>query len=277
LYADAGRDAAVGMLSAGGPGVGATWTGTHRTPHELLPNAHWRVATASRVGMGAAPPHAVCQLTASTDRVGEVCGRPFRLDPHHHENCQRGAAHMRPHRNLAATLAALIRRAGGTADIERYVPELYDHVGGADDRRVRLAIMDVVAHFPGALVQKWLDVSVRSAHAERYAKAVATPGYAAGIGEKEKRERYGDRVEPIVFEVLGRLGPAGDAAVRALVSAAAAAGTCSPHAVGKWRAGLERAVLYSVADNLLRSIGPAYSPCTAHAPALPAHPEHVAA
>ena len=133
----------------------------------------------------------------------------------------------------------------------------------ANGKTLRVAIMDVVTHFPGTLSQKWFDVSVRSAHAERYTAAKSLPGYAAGVGEKEKHARYGDKVEPIVYEALGRLGACGVAALRTLVSAAAAAGTCSPHAVGRWRAELERAVIFSVADNFLRSFDLAVYPCTA--------------
>lgn len=122
----AGQADAIGMLSSRGPGTGATWAGTHRSPHELLPNAHWRIAIANRVGLDVTPPSATCQLAASTSRAGDVCGRALAATPHHPEGCKKGAAHMSPHRNLAATLAALVRRAGAVADIERYVPELYD-------------------------------------------------------------------------------------------------------------------------------------------------------
>ena len=150
------------------------------------------------------------------------------------------------------------------------MPELYDHVGEGAERHVRVAIMDVVAHFHGTLSQKWLDVTVRSAHTERYERAKATPGLAARTAEAEKHARYGDQVVPVVFEALGRLGSEGADALRTLVSAAAAAAACSPHAVGRLRAELERAVLYSVADNHLRSLGLACSPCTTHAQRPPA-------
>lgn len=72
------------------------------------------------------------------------------------------------------------------------------------------AVMDIVAAFPNATRQYWIDVTVRSPHADRYNEtarnASNTTGLAASEGAKEKWERYHSPfVVPIFFEPYGRL------------------------------------------------------------------------
>ena len=59
----------------------------------------------------------------------------------------------------------------------------------------------------------------------------------------------------MVFETYGRLGGEGTKLLRDSVTTAAANGQCSPHAVGRWRAKLERVLLSAQADTYLRSLG----------------------
>jgi hypothetical protein len=136
------------------------------------------------------------------------------------------------------------------------VPELYDRVWDGKKKSMvpRLAIMDIHIQFPGAPAPFLVDVSIRSAAAERQAKA-AEPGWAAKQGEKEKRSRYGAAVRPCIFEGLGRAGTEARCLLADLVATAAACGLCSPHAVQSWQTVLERAVVWGVADNMLRSMG----------------------
>ena len=157
--------------------------------------------------------------------------------------------------NLSAAntgVPALIEQAGGYADVERHVPELYDWVSNDTDAapKVRCAILDVVSWFLGVL-----DVSVRCQHAERYNESASKPGVAAVAGDTEKTKRYGTAVRPLVSETYGRLGGEGTKLLRDLVTTAAANGQCSPHAVGQRRTQLERVLLTAQADTHLRALG----------------------
>ena len=171
--------------------------------------------------------------------------------------CKYGGARTRPHWAVQCTLRRLIEQAGGYADLERHVPELYDwHVIKEGKAPVmRCAILDVVSWFPGVLQQLWIDVSVRCPHAERYNDSASRPGAATLAGETEKTKRYGTAVRSLIFETYGRLGGEGTKLLREFVTTAAASGQCSPHAVGRWRTQLERVLLTAQADTYLRALG----------------------
>ena len=66
--------------------------------------------------------------------------------------------------------------------------------------------MDAVVAFPGQLQASWLDVSIRCPHAERYGRSEIAAGSAATAGENEKFARYGQQVQPLVWETFGRMG-----------------------------------------------------------------------
>ena len=92
------------------------------------------------------------------------------------------------------TLRRLIEQAGGYADMERHVPELYDWVRSNNEAKptMRCAILDMVSWFPGVLQQLWIDVSVRCLHAERYNESASK--VAAVAGEAKKPKRHGTAV-----------------------------------------------------------------------------------
>ena len=113
--------------------------------------------------------------------------------------------------------------------------------------------MDVVLGVPGVEALMLVDVSIRSAAADRYSKNKA--GAAAAAGEQEKTKRYGNAVMPLVFEAGGRLGYESQQTLTSIVSAAAAARLCSAYVVAQWRVRLERAVLFAAADAALRAAG----------------------
>ena len=146
-------------------------------------------------------------------------------------------------KQAACTLRRLIEQAWGYADMSRHVPELFDWVKKNNEAasEMRCAILDVVSWFPGVLQQLWMDVSVRCPHAESYKESVSKPGVATVAGEAEKTK--------------GRLGGEGNKLLRDLVTAAAANGQCSPHAVARWRTQLERVLLTAQADAYLRPLG----------------------
>ena len=168
-------------------------------------------------------------------------------------DCERGSGVAQWRRGLAD----LLRRAGAATDIERTVPELHDTVWSPDKRQWidRTARMDVVTVFPTSLSQWWLDVSIRSVHAERYNDDIAVAGAACRSGEQEKQQRYGAHVRPIVFESQGRLGRRGVLALRELATAASSVGKVSPQIATSWRTQLERLVIAGIADTYVRAVG----------------------
>ena len=116
--------------------------------------------------------------------------------------------------------------------------------------------MDVVLQIPGRAGPHWIDVSIRSAAAARY-RAARTAGAPSAAGERDKEVRYGGRALPLVFESRGRLGCRSIESLQSIVSSCAAARLCNPSSTTAWRYRLERAVIFSVADNTLRSAGAA--------------------
>ena len=137
-----------------------------------------------------------------------------------------GETRTRPHRAVQHTLRRLIEQAGGYADMERHVPELYNWVKKNNEAApvMRCAILDVVSWLPGVLQQPWIDVSVRCPHAERHTESASKPGVAAVAGEAEKTKRCGMAVRALVFETYGRLGGEGTKLLRDLVKTTAANG-----------------------------------------------------
>ena len=147
---------------------------------------------------------------------GDTCEQSLAEHPFHPFCCQYGGASTRPHRAVQCTLRRLIEQAGGYADVDGHVPELHDWVSNDTDAapKVRCAILDVVSWFPGVLPQRWMDVSVRCPHAERYNESASKPGVAAVAEETEKTKRCGTAVRPLVFETCGRLGGEGSKLLR---------------------------------------------------------------
>ena len=261
---DAGK---ANLLTSGGQGTGSLWSRVGRSPHEMIPNAHWRQAVSSRLDVRPIFGGRRCQLRRAEDPEGQCCAAVLSQHPRHTELCKRGAVRQRAHRNLAAAVATAATQLGMHADLERFVPELYKQLPGtppvpadADvdgkDSRVKKAILDVVLSCPGFESLLLLDVSIRSAAAARYSAATCA-GHAAESGERDKMSRYGSAVMPLIFESGGRLGPASIATLSSIVSKAAAARLCSSHSISSWRSRTERSVIFSVAEAAIRAYGAA--------------------
>ena len=113
--------------------------------------------------------------------------------------------------------------------------------------------MDVVACWPTAATTMWLDVTIRSPWAKRYAK---TDLDAEATGRKavaEKLGRYGEAVWPVPYTTLGRLAAPG---VRALAQLAAEARDAGKQIRAKdLRTDLEFEVLRAGAETMLRALG----------------------
>ena len=209
-----------------------------------------------RLRIDAWPPGSVCQLQRA-DGKQSICGEVVAAEPWHPLHCQHGAAKMRPHRLLQKALSRRLIFSGAHVDEERHIPELYDQVWDRKQKKYvpRVALMDVVASFPGMPAPFLIDVSIRSAAAERVAAHAGIAGMAAQRGEKEKWDRYGPAVRPCVFDSLGRPGFHARTYFRDLVSTAASCGLGSPHAQQGLQTALERAVVWGSADNMLRARG----------------------
>ena len=115
------------MLSAGGPGTGTCWTVMHKSPHRTGTECAMEDGTAFRLNatLGAGP-RSTCALRKGND--GDMCEQSLAAHPSHPFCCQYGGARARQHRAVQHTLRRLIEQAGGYADMERHVPELYDRV-----------------------------------------------------------------------------------------------------------------------------------------------------
>ena len=150
------------------------------------------------------PADSTCRLVARYDDVvtieggerrpgaryeqGRACGQPLGRNADHALLCKAGPARLRPHQQLAATLAASLKAAGAHVDLERVVPELMNR--SAAEAAARDAVLDLV------LEQRWLDVSIRCPLATRYPQAPNVPGSAASKGAEDKLARYGPKVLP---------------------------------------------------------------------------------
>ena len=77
------------MLTAGGPGTGTSRTAMHNSPLELAQNAHWRMATALRLGVTPDEgPSSVCALRK--DNEGHMCEQSLAIHLFHSFCCKYG-------------------------------------------------------------------------------------------------------------------------------------------------------------------------------------------
>ena len=117
--------------------------------------------------------------------------------------------------------------------------------------------LDVCAHFPGQ-VQLWrLDVTVRSSWAQG-AQAPSCPGAAAAAGVSAKQRRYGDSVAAISMEPLGRMAKESCEALWEIARQArhqCITPVAPSEGYRSLRLGLERALLWSMAERLVAATG----------------------
>ena len=239
---------------------------------DFFDNSYFRASTLLRLADMRLPTDSACQLVACHDGVasapgvearsgahyeeGQVCGQPLGRTAEHALLCKAGPARQRPHKQLAATLAAALRAAGAHVDLERVMPEMM--TASAVDVANRDAILDLVVVFLFLFEQRWLDVTIRCPLANRYPMAQSVPGSAASKGSEEKFTRYGPCVLHLVFESFGRLGTEGKQSLKLL---ALQAGACArdhwaaQRLLPRWQAALERAVHCATAEITLLSMG----------------------
>jgi hypothetical protein len=157
-----------------------------------------------------------CQLaeavhSANPRKGGEIFDKRL---IHPCASCNKGPAKNRQHDFLKVSLSDSLGDANARVDYERVIPELC--IGDTSNGCGSDAIMDVVATFPNATRQYWIDVTIRSPHANRYNTSAGTNAsntivLAASEGCKEKWDRYKSQfVVPISFEPYGRLAIRGN-------------------------------------------------------------------
>ena len=92
-------------------------------------------ATTSRLGLVTRAPTAACMLPKAVDGEKEkesqersapdaVCGAHLKRAEVHAAVCRAGPARMMPHNRLKQVLAASLREARASVDVERHIPEL---------------------------------------------------------------------------------------------------------------------------------------------------------
>ena len=185
----------------------------------------------------------------------ERCEKPI-TSQGHLVTCGIGPGYSRVHAALAKTLGKMLKRAGAQVDYERVVPDLRGRLNRRSSRRVD-AVLDLVVSVPGSAQQHWVDVTCRSPHPARYARAADVCGCAAAKAAEEKADTYGSEVLAIPFEAYGR---AGAAALTSLHTLALALG-CNvgiraiPRLVPRWIAELIRQLTFYVSDVALLALG----------------------
>jgi hypothetical protein len=147
-------------------------------------------------------------------------------------------------------------------DFERLVPELCR--GDTTKGIATDAIMDIVAAFPNATRQYWIDVTVRSPHAERYNTSAArnaanTVGHAASEGAKEKWQKYkSELVVPIAYEPYGRLAIESIRCLEQIAINAATVDTArwaGSQLLTRWLRICQRMVIWAASDVALAALG----------------------
>ena len=122
------------LLSAGGPATGTCWTAMHKSPTELAQNAQCRMATALRLGTTPDAPRVLCGKAVMGTCASNLWRRTLST---------RSA--------IQHTLRRLIQQAGGYADLERHVLELYDWV----EKQQRSSLRDAVRNLTCGLLVPW--------------------------------------------------------------------------------------------------------------------------
>jgi len=251
------------MLSSGGPFSGSIWTEIP-SEREFFDQSHFTMATRRRLAVVQVSEGLTCQLAESAGTsVARPCGEilDYRLT-HPCSACAKGPAKNRTHEFLKTSLGNALQACQAQMDFERLVPELCR--GDTTKGIATDAIMDIVAAFPNATRQYWIDVTVRSPHAERYNTSAArnaanTVGHAASEGAKEKWQKYkSELVVPIAYEPYGRLAIESIRCLEQIAINAATVDTerwAGSQLLTRWLRTCQRMVIWAASDVALAALG----------------------
>ncbi len=166
LVPDLAPHVAAQWLSAGGEGVGNTWTEVPR-PGTLIDTIHWLAMSKMRLGTMAVADGMQCQCCGSENGPNPASDAYF-TEPKclerltnpvtHPQLCRVGKSRLRPHRMVTRSFCRLFESMNVYADEERAVPCLY-HV--EESGRVKEAVLDAVLSFPGETGLVPFDVTIR--------------------------------------------------------------------------------------------------------------------
>ena len=155
------------MLSSGGPIAGSIWISIP-PQWEYFTSRHFVTTSQNRLGTISVGHGFVCQLTEAVHSANprKCCEILDKRLIHPCASCNKGPAKNSQHDYLKVSLGDSLADANAHVDYERVIPELC--IGDKSNGRGSDAVMDVVAAFPNATRQYWIDVTVRSPHADRY-------------------------------------------------------------------------------------------------------------
>ena len=218
----------------------------------MMPSQHFVVATLVRLDALEPIEQVSCCLPCAKDDT-DLCGASLCNARYLPSQCKAGLVQSRLHTAMLHTTAQLLKGAGAFVDIERPEPQL--HVECEQTGKIIEAVMDLHVAWPGSASPRLVDVSVRTAQAERYRKASSCVAVAATEGEEDKLKRYNGRAMPLVFEAAGRVGPQSKCTLNSLVDDAVTAGFATPGILHYWRNKLNRTLTYMTADITLLALG----------------------
>ena len=218
-----------------------------------MENAQFRAALCIRLAAVEMPPASTCHYVRANEAEHNVCEKPVDRNGLHAELCAIGPTRQRTHKAIARTLGFCLKRAGAFVDYERVAPHLYNwRPNGTCEE----AYMDLWCSWAGSLSNTKIDVTVRSAFADRYKCTHCKVAVAADAGAADKQRRYGPEVWALNFETRGRLGADGLALLNHLASEASCWSVGVQRRMARtWRAKLERALLHAQAEGLLLCMG----------------------
>jgi len=197
-----------------------------------------------KLGAESVVPGARCQ---NKRRDAHCCGAPLGSRAKHADRCHHGGGGYRVHRAFQQAYARWLREAGANVDLERFVA---DFTTPSEPE----AYLDVVAHWPASPLLFAVDVTIRDPGAKRYSGSRD----CAGVGEAEKKRRYGAGVIPLAMWSGGRVGEHSLKGMRAMAAEATRAKLQDEPRntlLAKWRVELEAALLWARADLQLRATG----------------------
>ena len=208
--AQAGRDNLVAgssqrdktrLASAGGAGAGKSLVAPAGLQAAHFSDEHFTEILRWRLGCRAPGEPGRCRNFAAS--TGEPCEAKLDCHGDHAAGCSYGPLRIRRHNAYADCLSDMIAETGAHVRREAYVKAFATPEHGA--------WLDIWAFGSIHIQDLLVDVTIRHPMADAYQPhAAEQPGYAAGIAEHQKPERYpekdGRSVVPFAVETWGRLG-----------------------------------------------------------------------